>query len=705
MLKTIIAKILLTCLVIAGLDTFFQYQIVIRHHSRAVLETSYHLAEVRRQIEENLIYNLLLAKGAASFVAIDAESISQEKFAQYARLMLEESKAIRNIGLAKGYIIEQVYPRAGNERALGLDYRKLPRQFPKVAQAAHSGSLVIDGPLQLVQGGIGIIGRAPVMLEGENNHKKFWGIVSTVIDIDQLLAEIDVQAPELAVAIRNSSNQEVFWCDPQLFFPQVAATLMKLPFPGGEWELAGLPQTLPSSHLQLPLTKPVHALSFLLLLLLCIGYLRAYKSEHILLRTRENLRHAQAIAHLGDWKLDFATKEIWWSEECFRIFGLTPSSTAPSMDEVMAMIHPEDVETVLAQLAITEEEGTPYALDHRILLGKGRVCYVQARGELQFNKKGTPVALHGTVLDITERKEVELELQASEEMNNAMVTASLDAFVTLNTDDQILFWSPAAERMFGWSKEEAVGQKMHQLIVPERYRARAYAGLKHFAENGTGPFIGIPQEVIALRKDGTEFPADLSVAPFELNSIFYAQGSIRDASQRKENEQWLKHLATTDELTGLKNRRYFLERSAEEIKRSKRYQLPLALIMFDIDHFKSINDTYGHEVGDLVLKQLAEILKSLLREQDVLGRHGGEEFTVLLPHTAQQGAWQTAERIRLGIENNMLQLEDGRTIKFTVSLGIAELGEQTATLDSLLNAADHALYRAKNEGRNKAVLA
>lgn len=704
MINKLLTKIVATFIIIIALDAFIQYELFLQYKSRMLVESSFQLAKIKTRIEENLIYNLLLAKGAANFVSIEPDSLSQNKFESYARLMISESRALRNIGLAKGYIIRYVYPIEGNEKVIGLDYRTVPAQFKKVEEAARSGKLIIDGPLQLIQGGTGIIGRAPVMVEDTQGKQSYWGLVSTVINVDQLLSSALQTQQDLEVAIRNSKDQEVFLGDAQLFTDKSFSTKTVVSFPGGQWDIVAKSSNTLHSHLDLPLAKEVHTVLFFFSIMLFYGLYRTYKSDLLVHQARENLKQAQSIAHLGNWKVDIATEKVWLSEECFRIFGLEPQSNYPTMEEVLEMCHPDDSERITRELKITEETGRPYALDHRIVLPSGQVRYVQARGEVHVNASGRQISLHGTVIDISDRKEAEMALKASEEMNRAMAEASLDALITLNRDDKILFWSPAAEKMFGWTSKEVLGLKLHQLIVPERYRERAYKGLELFSKTGNGRFIDKPQEVTAVRKDGVEFPADLSVAPFRLGDDYFAQGSIRDASVRKENEKWLKYLATTDELTGLKNRRYFFERGQEEVRRSKRYQEPLTLIIFDIDHFKAINDNYGHDAGDKVLIQLAQTLSPLMREHDILGRHGGEEFTILLPHTPKEGAALVAERVRYQIEKNVMELDDDQQIRYTISLGVAQLDDTISTFDSLINTADKALYEAKETGRNRVVV-
>jgi diguanylate cyclase (GGDEF)-like protein len=165
----------------------------------------------------------------------------------------------------------------------------------------------------------------------------------------------------------------------------------------------------------------------------------------------------------------------------------------------------------------------------------------------------------------------------------------------------------------------------------------------------------------------------------------------------------LETLARTDALTNIDNRRSILEKGIKEIGRSKRYEKPLSVAILDIDHFKIINDTHGHESGDLVLKSIVEIFKDNLRLEDELGRFGGEEFIFLLPETSSGAdALIVMERVRKAVEQKDFRLDNGSYIKVTVSIGIAEIDVETdKSLDPAIRRADVVLYKAKDSGRNQ----
>jgi diguanylate cyclase (GGDEF)-like protein len=186
-------------------------------------------------------------------------------------------------------------------------------------------------------------------------------------------------------------------------------------------------------------------------------------------------------------------------------------------------------------------------------------------------------------------------------------------------------------------------------------------------------------------------------------AIYYFVGRL--LCKIHETQQKLVELATIDDLTQLYNRRYFFERFNQEMERAKRYQRPFSCIIMDIDHFKQVNDTYGHLTGDQVLMDIAKILKKNCRRSDLAGRYGGEELILLLPETDSPGAMIIAERIRDMIEQHQTVNGRGESIQVTVSLGVASLtGPELMTIDKyerIVQYADDALLQAKKDGRNR----
>jgi len=209
-------------------------------------------------------------------------------------------------------------------------------------------------------------------------------------------------------------------------------------------------------------------------------------------------------------------------------------------------------------------------------------------------------------------------------------------------------------------------------------------------------------EILGRRKNGSKYWEKVAVSPLRDGSLRISRfvAVCEDVTDHKRRKEGLHQLARLDPLTGISNRRHLMERARHEWVRADRFGLPLALIMLDIDHFKKVNDEYGHAIGDRAICAVATICEDCVREIDIVGRYGGEEFVIVLPGTDLEGARKLGRRLRKRIAEAVLQDEKGRPFKLTASLGIAEL-DADVTLDRLLVLADGALYRAKRAGRNR----
>lgn len=249
-----------------------------------------------------------------------------------------------------------------------------------------------------------------------------------------------------------------------------------------------------------------------------------------------------------------------------------------------------------------------------------------------------------------------------------------------------LFYGYAQEQMRGMSVEKINAKpesEMHQQRMQVLQGDRGQLEVEHLLSDGEVRTVKVLTSAISISGETRLF------------SIIY------DMTEQKLLEQELKNQAHIDFLTGLSNRRHFMHQAELELARAVRYGKNLSLLMMDIDYFKRINDDFGHQVGDLVLKKLASICRSVLREVDVVGRVGGEEFAVLLPETGLDEGVEIAERIRAAIEAGKVPMDGALPIHFHVSVGITSLASPEDNLDVLLAQADKALYEAKNTGRNR----
>jgi diguanylate cyclase (GGDEF)-like protein/PAS domain S-box-containing protein len=310
------------------------------------------------------------------------------------------------------------------------------------------------------------------------------------------------------------------------------------------------------------------------------------------------------------------------------------------------------------------------------------------------------VVIEGALADITELHEAQTSLSRSEKRSRLLAENAWEVIWTMAMDTKITYVSPAIEQVRGITPDEAKNQALEEIHPPESaarvadYYQRVFAAV----EAGAAPpaFRG---ELEYYRKDGSIMTGELQVVPHRdaTGQVIELIGVTRDISERKAFEAELRNLAVTDTLTGVWNRRQGTELLAADLS-ARRPGQALSLLMLDIDHFKAINDTFGHQAGDHVLIEIASRLRRSLRGNDMVARWGGEEFIVLLRDCALPDARRLAEDIRAAIA----EVPFGVLGSLTVSIGAAEI-RANEDLTSWLGRADQALYRAKRAGRNEVV--
>jgi diguanylate cyclase (GGDEF)-like protein/PAS domain S-box-containing protein len=285
----------------------------------------------------------------------------------------------------------------------------------------------------------------------------------------------------------------------------------------------------------------------------------------------------------------------------------------------------------------------------------------------------------------------------------SIVESSMDAVVIINHSGDIIWWNAAAERMFGYDSSEVIGKYVHDILPAHDLREKADNSFNIFKSKGTGPLIGKSLLVRGLRKNGDEFHVQFSPNTVEVKGELYVFAFLRDVSDLVSLQEKLKHQATIDELTGILNRRAFLQQAEAAYNMSTRHKEPLTLLMMDIDFFKKINDQYGHHAGDIALQKFAKNISEITRTEDIFGRVGGEEFFLALIKTPIDIASYLAERIRLATEGLTITTSD-LSFTLTVSIGITSIEKGDQSLQEMQNRCDEALYKAKKTGRNRVVL-
>ncbi len=298
-------------------------------------------------------------------------------------------------------------------------------------------------------------------------------------------------------------------------------------------------------------------------------------------------------------------------------------------------------------------------------------------------------------------------LAQQESRLRAVIDTAMDGVLIIGQDNRIQIFNKACERMFGWRSEEIVGRLSSELVSAE---TRSLRSNQMAFDDLVGPMaageLAIEQvrTIRGRRRDGTTFPLEVSLSRTSIQGGSVYVAILRDVTEAVRARQELFALATKDALTGLRNRRYFLEGADTEFARSRRHSRGFALLLIDADHFKQVNDTRGHAAGDRALQGIADICNRSLREVDLVGRLGGEEFAVAMPEADLVVACQVAERLRQQIAEHDMGGGD-QSFHVTVSIGVAAASQADRTLDQMLRRADQALYAAKNSGRNRVSVA
>lgn len=282
-----------------------------------------------------------------------------------------------------------------------------------------------------------------------------------------------------------------------------------------------------------------------------------------------------------------------------------------------------------------------------------------------------------------------------------LLDSELDTFIVADENGKIVFWNIAAENMFGYSREYAVGNYIHEIIAPDNVQDRANDAFAHFRETGAGPLVDTVVEIDALHRNGHLFPVEISLSATQVDGAWFSQAIIRSIGRRKEIEAEMQRLATTDPLTGIYNRGSMFGHGKRELSRAIRYGHSLSLILVSIDQLKEINENSGHFAGDQVIKKLTDFLQESCRHSDVLGRFSGEEMLLLLPETNISMATMVAEKWCAAVEQLVVEV-DAEEIRFTCSIGASSLTHEDR-FDVLLQKVEANLQQAKSSNGNKVV--
>ncbi|MEY2683954.1 MAG: hypothetical protein RJA09_1098, partial [Pseudomonadota bacterium] len=422
-----------------------------------------------------------------------------------------------------------------------------------------------------------------------------------------------------------------------------------------------------------------------------------------MVQNEERFERSLNNARVGVWEWDFETGQMQWSPQVSAFFDIPAHVVEGTTADFMERVHPDDRSKIQAAIGICIKEKTAYNQEYRVLGEANRVRWVHSHGDVQRDHKGRAIRMFGVMQDATDRVLAATLLAEAANHTQVILDNVVDAIITIDEHGLIESFNSAATRIFGYTLDEVRGHNV-KMLMPEPYRSEHDGYIDAHKRTGVNRIIGIGREVTGLHKNGQAFPIHLAVSGVVRDGKRLYIGLIRDITQQRKAEAEIQHLAFFDHLTDLPNRRLLQDRIQRTLLACERNGQMAALAMLDLDDFKTLNDTRGHEAGDLLLVELAQRLLKAVREGDTVARLGGDEFVVLLDNLGKDresaaNHAETAVRKLLAVFQEPFH-PHGREHTISASLGLTLFDGRSASPDALMGQTDMAMYQAKADGRN-----
>lgn len=702
-----------------------------------------------QHIQTRLSDNLSALNSLKSILLL--EDFNCRQFVYWGRIILKAHPDLSAVQLAPDGVVRHIVPIEGNEKALGHDLLADKHRDGGARKTIESKKTTLIGPVRLIQNGrMALIAREPVFREIDGKAS-FWGFVIVLLEPDALIKDIGALKDDKSLAWRilgQDPDRDGTTGRPMIAQSTNAGDVSDwdvsydIMVPNGQWRM------------QLAFVKTSSALNILrqVMIVLMTGFFTTmlYHRKKNLEAMDNRLRSETNFALFSNTlfldsenALNHSLQHLLRAANCSRVYifenfiDKQGRLAFRQTHEVCADGVPPELDNPALQHLVYERDGFERWKEelsrNNIVMGNVATFPEPEKAVLEPQQIKSILVLpiwgrhewHGFIgfdavhkaIDWTdadvnllraaseilgqyrERKQAEESLRASEERFRMAFENANDGVCMVDLDGGIRQVNKRMCAIFGYSKAELEQMTVDEITHPDD-RTVSPAFIKSAVN---GEVTSSVFEKRYLHKSGRLVWGQVSSSLIldsrgePLNFISHVQ----DITRRKEVEEELRRMATTDELTQLANRRRFMKVAAREIARGRRYRTPFSLIMFDADKFKGINDTYGHDVGDKVLKAIAATATDVLRDVDVIGRLGGEEFAAGLPETDLESAMLVAERLRASIEKTSIELQGGGKVEVTVSLGVAALDDSCKDVEALLKQADMALYAAKEKGRNR----
>ncbi|EXF95627.1 membrane protein [Pseudomonas fluorescens HK44] len=649
-------------------------------------------------------------EGIAQLLRVD-DAISPEHFRGIAREAIHSVPHISRIAMAPDDVLSDIYPLEGNESVLGLDYRNLTDQYPLLRRSKALGLPVLAGPVALYQGGQALIYRRPIFLSGHKGMRRYWGSVSVLTDIDRLLLAAGIAADkDLDIALRgrdgHGAEGEMIWGKASIYKQQAITHTVEIP--GGTWQLAAIPHggwSQPSL-----ITSPLFWLSLAATALfsvfaaqLSLGHRQIQMPSRALRREMDERRVVEAelldkktllqviFEHVPSLMYLFNTQGrlLLCNHSFERAMRFSGETMVGRRRE--SFMQPEDAkhwekedDAILASGQAQRFEET-YSENGVVRIFLTTKCPVR-------DAEDKLLGVLGISSDITEIR------QTTEQLRLAGVVMDNTDEGVLITDAKglIISINKAFTHITGYTAEQTAG-KTHRLLRSQQNDGQVHEQIRRSLQE-TGRWHG---EVWSQRKNGENYPQWLTV-----NSVRNVLGEVvnyvavfSDITSMKHSQAELERLAHYDAVTGLPNRVWFHKCLTLAIEHAQPRQGLLAVLILDLDGFKTVNDSLGHAMGDLLLQQAAQRFTQALRPGDTAARLGGDEFVFILDNLTHVADATLIVQRMLETLHQPFELK-GATSRVTGSIGVAIFPGDGSCTEDLVRHADTAMYRAKEAGRN-----
>ena len=430
----------------------------------------------------------------------------------------------------------------------------------------------------------------------------------------------------------------------------------------------------------------------LIIVLLCLYFYQRIQAHKKLKASEEHLRISQLYGNIGTWEADLISKKEIWSETVTESLGF-PKISEPTWDIFLQTIHPDDRDHVISITNAHINEGKKCDVEYRIIDKQGIIRWMRSIGKAEFDTNGKALKLRGTVQEITDLKIAEEKLL----LISKVFSETAEGIVITDKNSIILNVNPAFCDITGYNRNEIIGQKPNILRSgkqsPEFYFHMWQTLNKHGSWQG---------EVWNKNKAGMLYAELLSISSIidENNQVVNFIGIFSDITNSKKQQETLEKMAHYDVLTQLPNRALLTDRFNQALAHCKRKNSQLAVCFLDLDNFKPVNDSYGHDTGDLLLVEVASRIKKTIRNEDTVSRQGGDEFALLLGDIDSFS--QCKEMLQRIIDSVSLPyFINKHSITLSASIGVTLYPGNNSDLDTLLRHADQAMYQAKLAGKNR----